>query len=196
MKRGHPPVHQIELRIAALSELVNSMDPTPFHHRDLDRDAVKFLESWALEFPPASHFRIVVHIETMPPARKVQVEQFHRRRHCEQQERRPPTRGTSAPSRPPALAATGCAFATPATRWDPREPDETALRWYLVQPLANNFHFSSLFKAKQRIRQRLRQDGRGRAGARDRDASSSSGLDAAAGPADGQGRQCRGRPRR
>jgi hypothetical protein len=66
MKPSHPPVHQIELRIAALSELFNSMDPTPFHHRDLDRDAVEFLESWALEFPPKCHFRIIVHIETMP----------------------------------------------------------------------------------------------------------------------------------
>ena len=67
MKSSPAPVHQIELRIVALSELFNSMDPTPFHHRDLDRDAVEFLESWALEFPPASHFRIIVHIEKMPP---------------------------------------------------------------------------------------------------------------------------------
>jgi hypothetical protein len=67
MKPRHPPVHQIELRIAAIAELFNSMDPSPFHHRDLDRDAVEFLESWALEFPPASHFRIIVHVETMPP---------------------------------------------------------------------------------------------------------------------------------
>ncbi len=66
MTRGHPTVHQIELRIGALCELFNSMDPTPFHHRDLDRDAVEFLESWALEFPQASHFRIIVHIERMP----------------------------------------------------------------------------------------------------------------------------------
>ncbi len=66
MKSSHAPVHQIELRIASLSELFNSMDPTPFHHRDLDRDAVEFLESWALEFPPASHFRIIVHTENMP----------------------------------------------------------------------------------------------------------------------------------
>ena len=42
------------------------MDPTPFHHRDLDRDAQAFLESWALEFPQGSHFRIIVHIEKMP----------------------------------------------------------------------------------------------------------------------------------
>ncbi len=66
MKKNHPPVHQIELRIVELSELFNSMDPTPFHHRDLDTDAEEFLESWALEFPQDSHFRIIVHIERMP----------------------------------------------------------------------------------------------------------------------------------
>ncbi len=41
------------------------MDPTPFHHRDLDRDAEEFVESWALELPRDSHFRIIVHIEKM-----------------------------------------------------------------------------------------------------------------------------------
>ena len=66
MKKSHPPVHQIELRVVELPDLFNSMDPTPFHHRDLDTDAEKFLESWAQEFPPDSHFRIVVHIEKMP----------------------------------------------------------------------------------------------------------------------------------
>jgi hypothetical protein len=73
MKSSHLPVHQIELRISALSELFNSMDPTPFHHRDLDRDAVEFLESWALAFPPNSHFRILVHVETMPPEDPTQL---------------------------------------------------------------------------------------------------------------------------
>lgn len=66
MNKSHPPVHQIELRIAQLSELFNSMDPTPFHHRNLDADAEEFLENWALEFPQDSHFRIIVHIEQMP----------------------------------------------------------------------------------------------------------------------------------
>jgi hypothetical protein len=43
------------------------MDPTPFHHCNLDTDAEEFLESWALEFSHSSHFRIIVHIEHMPP---------------------------------------------------------------------------------------------------------------------------------
>jgi hypothetical protein len=66
MNKHQAPVHQIELRVAKLAELFNSMDPTPFHHRNLDTDAEEFLETWALEFPQDSHFRIVVHIEQMP----------------------------------------------------------------------------------------------------------------------------------
>jgi len=65
MKKSQPPTHQIELRIVELSELFNSMDPTPFHHRNLDPDAEDFLESWALGFPQDSHFKIIVHIEKM-----------------------------------------------------------------------------------------------------------------------------------
>jgi hypothetical protein len=66
MKKTHPPVHQIEMRIAELPQLFNSMDPTPFHHRGLDDEAERFLETWAFEFPQDSHFRIVVHIEKRP----------------------------------------------------------------------------------------------------------------------------------
>ena len=66
MKKANAPVHQIELRLVELDQLFNSMDPTPFHHRDLDTDAEIFLESWALEFPQDSRFRILVHIQNMP----------------------------------------------------------------------------------------------------------------------------------
>jgi hypothetical protein len=61
-----PVIHQIELRIRTLAELFNSMDPTPFHHCDLDTDAQEFLESWAMSYPPGSHFRVIVHIAQMP----------------------------------------------------------------------------------------------------------------------------------
>jgi len=66
MKKRPIPTHQIELRIRTLAELFNSMDPTPFHHCDLDTDAQAYLESWAMSYPPESHFRIVVHIAQMP----------------------------------------------------------------------------------------------------------------------------------
>ena len=61
------PVHRIELRLQELAQLFNSMDPTPFIHKDLDRDAEEFIESWALEFPQDSRFQITVHLGQMPP---------------------------------------------------------------------------------------------------------------------------------
>jgi hypothetical protein len=42
------------------------MDPTPFHHRNLDMDVEEFLESWALDLPQNCHYSIIVHIEQMP----------------------------------------------------------------------------------------------------------------------------------
>lgn len=68
MSRAHGEVHRIELRLNELSQLFNSMDPTPFHHKDLDRDAEEFIESWALEFPQASRFQLTVHLARMPAA--------------------------------------------------------------------------------------------------------------------------------
>ena len=65
-KAGCIPHHRIELRLRELSQLFNSMDPTPFHRRDLDPDAEEFIESWALEFPPDSRFQITVHLEKPP----------------------------------------------------------------------------------------------------------------------------------
>ncbi len=66
VKPNPPPVHRIQLRLRDLAQLFNSMDPTPFHHKDLDPDAEEFIESWALEFPPASHFEITIHLEQLP----------------------------------------------------------------------------------------------------------------------------------
>jgi len=66
LTRPHAEVHRIELRLNELSQLFNSMDPTPFHHKDLDRDAEEFIESWALEYPQASRFHITVHLARMP----------------------------------------------------------------------------------------------------------------------------------
>ena len=42
------------------------MDPTPFFERDLDADAEEYIESWALEYPGDSRFRIIVHLGEMP----------------------------------------------------------------------------------------------------------------------------------
>lgn len=66
MKNDHFPVHRIELRVHELAQLFNSMDPTPFHHKDLDRHAEEFIESWALEAPQDSRFHLTVHLGQMP----------------------------------------------------------------------------------------------------------------------------------
>ena len=60
------PVHQISLRLREAAQLFNSMDPTPFRHRDLDPNAEEFIESWAQEFPSGSRFLLVIHLEQKP----------------------------------------------------------------------------------------------------------------------------------
>ncbi|MBM3868486.1 MAG: hypothetical protein FJ384_06110 [Verrucomicrobia bacterium] len=39
----------IELRLGHVGQLFNTMDPSPFHERDLDHDAEEFILSWARE---------------------------------------------------------------------------------------------------------------------------------------------------
>jgi hypothetical protein len=66
MKSSARPVHQISLRLHDVSQLFNSMDPTPFLHRDLDPDAEAFIESWAREFPSSSRLQLIVHLQEAP----------------------------------------------------------------------------------------------------------------------------------
>ena len=66
MTTNSVPVLRIELRLREVAQLFNSMDPTPFHHKDLDPDAEQFIESWALEFAPQSRFQITLHLQQMP----------------------------------------------------------------------------------------------------------------------------------
>ncbi len=72
MKSATPPVHQISLRLRELGQLFNSMDPTPFHHRDLDPDAEEFIESWAQDYPPGSRFQLIIHLQQ--PAKEADPE--------------------------------------------------------------------------------------------------------------------------
>lgn len=66
--------HRIEVRLQELSQLFNSMDPTPFHHKDLDPDAEEFITSWAQELPREGEFEILIHLtggNTPPDAEAV-----------------------------------------------------------------------------------------------------------------------------
>ena len=52
----------IEVRIRELAQLFNSLDPSPFHERDLDDDAEEYIVGWARELPADTPLRIVVHL--------------------------------------------------------------------------------------------------------------------------------------
>lgn len=62
--RGTPGL--IEVRVREVTQLFNSMDPSPFHERDLDADAEEFIISWALEHPSAPRLKLVVHLSRAP----------------------------------------------------------------------------------------------------------------------------------
>lgn len=59
--------HRIELRLGDLHQLFDSMDPSPFHERDLDPEAQEFIVSWAREAPADAPLRLVIHL-ARPPA--------------------------------------------------------------------------------------------------------------------------------
>ena len=58
-------VHRIAVRLSTISQLFNSMDPSPFHEQDLDRDAEEFMVSWAQEFPRRDPIKLVIHLDSL-----------------------------------------------------------------------------------------------------------------------------------
>lgn len=56
----------IEVKLMELNQLFNSMDPSPFHERDLDHDAEEFIVSWAQEHPKQHDLKLVVHLAKHP----------------------------------------------------------------------------------------------------------------------------------
>jgi hypothetical protein len=63
-KRSAP--HRIEVFVDRVEQLFNSMDPSPFHERDLDDDAEEFIVSWAQEFPRRDPLSLIVHVNQLP----------------------------------------------------------------------------------------------------------------------------------
>ena len=66
MRKHTESSHHLELRVHELAQLFNSMDPTPFHSKALDREAETFIEAWALGFPIKSPLHLTIHLEHMP----------------------------------------------------------------------------------------------------------------------------------
>ncbi len=59
--------HAIELRLREISQLFNSLDPSPFNEQDLDGDAEEFIVSWARELPRGRPLRLVLHLDRPLP---------------------------------------------------------------------------------------------------------------------------------
>lgn len=64
-----PPSGPIEIRVARIEQLFESLDPSPFHERDLDRAASDYIAGWAGDLPEAADLRIVVHLPAAELAR-------------------------------------------------------------------------------------------------------------------------------
>jgi hypothetical protein len=61
---AHP--HYISLRLRDISQLFNSMDPSPFIEKDLDDDAEEFIVSWAQEYSPDTALRLRIYVDQWP----------------------------------------------------------------------------------------------------------------------------------
>src|SRR4029453_17665146 len=58
-----PDTGVIEVHVRELSQLFNSMDPSPFLEKDLDVDAEEFIAGWAREGPSEKPPALLVHLE-------------------------------------------------------------------------------------------------------------------------------------
>lgn len=61
---AHP--HFISLSLRDISQLFNSMDPSPFMEKDLDDDAEEFIVSWAQEYSLDDPIRLRIHLDQWP----------------------------------------------------------------------------------------------------------------------------------
>jgi hypothetical protein len=52
----------IEIRLRRLQQLFNSLDPSPFHERDLDQEAEDYIVESADEFPLQTPLHLVVYL--------------------------------------------------------------------------------------------------------------------------------------
>ncbi len=59
---------RIEIFLDHIEQLFNSMDPSPFHERDLDHDAEEFIVSWAQEYHRKDPLMLIVHVQHLENA--------------------------------------------------------------------------------------------------------------------------------
>jgi hypothetical protein len=69
MEQKSPPktrpgnVEIIELHVAELKQLFNSLDPSPFRERDLDKTAADYIVDWAKETSREKDLSLLVHLD-------------------------------------------------------------------------------------------------------------------------------------
>ncbi|MGD9671798.1 MAG: hypothetical protein AB7U75_22585 [Hyphomicrobiaceae bacterium] len=63
MSRRHTPIKGlIEVRVTTVSQLFNSLDPSPFRSRDLDVDAEAHIIDWARELPRDAALELKIYL--------------------------------------------------------------------------------------------------------------------------------------
>ncbi|MCE0497919.1 MAG: hypothetical protein LV481_08255 [Methylacidiphilales bacterium] len=58
--------NQIQLNLRDINQLFNTIDPSPFPEKDLDRSAEDFIVSWAQEFPVEEPVDLIVYLRKFP----------------------------------------------------------------------------------------------------------------------------------
>ena len=56
------PAATIEIRLSTLQQLFNSLDPSPFHERDLDQDAEDYIVDSTDEIPLQKPVTLIIHL--------------------------------------------------------------------------------------------------------------------------------------
>ena len=64
--RSRGGVNTIEVKLQEFEQLFNTIDPSPFHEKDLDHDLEEFIVSWATEYPLHEPLRLVVYLQNRP----------------------------------------------------------------------------------------------------------------------------------
>jgi len=52
----------IEIKLSSILQMFNSFDPAPFHEKELDSDAEKYIVNIVNDFPAKTRFRIIIHL--------------------------------------------------------------------------------------------------------------------------------------
>jgi len=58
--------HRIQIALREINQLFNTIDPSPFHEKDLDADAEEFILDWVQEFPVKEPVMLVIHLSQLP----------------------------------------------------------------------------------------------------------------------------------